>query len=134
MDLTNIPKSFWHSLSFAVVVATLGLVVIAYRASSVSIEIADAKIQLISAISETRDFKSALEEENQRLKKAGAELQQKIQALEQMLAPEKMRILKPEELKALEARPGDLGKGIISPEKFKEFDKRIEVLQQNLKK
>ena len=62
------------------VVATFGLVYIAYRASSVSIEIADAKINLSSALSTVKDIKSDLEAENERLKRANDELQAKLKS------------------------------------------------------
>jgi hypothetical protein len=69
MKTLQIPKSFWHALSFCMVVATVGLVYIAYRLSSVSIEIADAKINLSAAPTTVKDIKSDLEAENVRLKK-----------------------------------------------------------------
>ena len=75
MDISNIPKSFWHALSFCMIVATLGITFIAYRSSSVSLEIANAKITLSSALSTVKDIKSNLEEENQRLKRTNDELQ-----------------------------------------------------------
>lgn len=78
MDSANIPKSFWHALSFCMISATLGLISIAYRASSVSIEIADAKINLSSAISEVKDIKNELEQENKNLRRANQELQAKL--------------------------------------------------------
>ena len=62
------------------VVATFGLVYIAYRASSVSIEIADAKINLSSALSTVKVIKSELEAEDERLKRANDELQAKLKS------------------------------------------------------
>ncbi|MDO8933448.1 MAG: hypothetical protein Q7U97_13725 [Rhodocyclaceae bacterium] len=79
MDTSNIPKSFWHALSFCMVTATLGIIFIAYRSSSVSIEIANAKISLSSALGTVKDIKSDLEKENERLKNANNELQAKLQ-------------------------------------------------------
>lgn len=82
MDTSTVPKTFWHALSFCMVVATLGLISIAYRASSVSIEIADAKINLSSALTTVKDIKGELERENERLKKANEELQAKVASLD----------------------------------------------------
>lgn len=79
MDTSNIPKSFWYALSFCMVTATLGIIFIAYRSSSVSIEIANAKISLSSALGTVKDIKSDLEKENERLKNANNELQAKLQ-------------------------------------------------------
>lgn len=58
MDTSNIPKSFWHALSFCMVTATLSIIFIAYRSSAVSIEIANAKISLSSAIGTVKDITS----------------------------------------------------------------------------
>lgn len=52
---------------------------IAYRSSTVSIEIANAKISLSSAIGTVKDIKIDLEKENERLKNANDELQSKLQ-------------------------------------------------------
>lgn len=82
MDTSHIPKTFWHSLSFCIVVGTLGIIFIAYRASSVSIEIANAKIVLSSTLSETKEIKSELEVENKRLISANRRLEEKIESLE----------------------------------------------------
>ena len=78
MDMANIPRSFWHALSFCMVAATLGLLYIAQSSSSVSIEIANAKIELSSAISQVKDIKSDLEAENIRLAEVNLQLQEKI--------------------------------------------------------
>lgn len=61
-------------------VATFGIILIAYRSSSVSIEIANAKINLSSALSTVKDIKGELEKENERLKRANYELQSKLQS------------------------------------------------------
>jgi hypothetical protein len=78
MELSQVPKTFWHALSFCMVVATLGFVFIAYRASSVSIEIANAKINLSSALATVKDIQNDLATENERLKKANEDLQAQV--------------------------------------------------------
>ena len=63
MELQNIPKTFWHSLSLAILVVSSGLTYIAYRSSNVSIELANAKINLSSEVaSSTIALSAALEE------------------------------------------------------------------------
>jgi len=79
MNPGNLPKTFWYALSFCMVAATLGLLVIAYRASTVSIEIADAKINLSSALSDVKEVKTNLEIENEKLLSANAELTLQLQ-------------------------------------------------------
>jgi len=78
LDTTQIPKSFWHAVSFCMVIVTIGVLVIAYKSSSVSIEIANARIDLTSAISATRGIKSDLENENERLKRANADIKKEL--------------------------------------------------------
>ncbi len=78
MDITHIPKLFWNSLSFCMLTATIGILYIAYTSSSVSIEIADAKINLSSAVSTTKEIRSKLEKENERLQKINAELSEEL--------------------------------------------------------
>lgn len=63
MDIQHIPKTFWHALSIAVLVVSAGLTYIAYRSSTVSIELANAKINLSSEVaSSTIALRSALDE------------------------------------------------------------------------
>ena len=76
MDISNIPKSFWYALSFCMVAATLGILFIAYKSSSVSIEIANAKIKLSSAIEKTKEVRNRLQIENEKLQQTNADLQE----------------------------------------------------------
>lgn len=48
MDVQHIPKVFWYSISASLLVVSIGLTIIAYRSSRVSIELADTKILLSS--------------------------------------------------------------------------------------
>ena len=82
MDTKNIPATFWYALSFCMVVATLGLLFIAYRSTTVSIEIANAKIELSSAISQTKEIKSDLKVENDRLIASSKALEERLALLE----------------------------------------------------
>ncbi|HIJ79222.1 MAG: hypothetical protein OEY01_09415 [Desulfobulbaceae bacterium] len=63
MDIQQIPKTFWHSLSIALLVVSTGLTYVAYKSSTVSIEFANAKINFSSEIaSSTIALNTALEE------------------------------------------------------------------------
>ncbi|NIY85207.1 MULTISPECIES: hypothetical protein [Vibrio] len=78
MEIQHIPKTFWHALSVAVLVVSSGLTYIAYKSSSVSIELANAKINLSSEVaSSTIALKNALD----KAKKAKEEAEQKYAAL-----------------------------------------------------
>ena len=62
MEIQHIPKTFWHALSVAVLVVSSGLTYIAYKSGSVSIELANAKINLSSEVaSSTIALKNALD-------------------------------------------------------------------------
>jgi hypothetical protein len=63
------------------VVGTLGLLLIAYKASSVSIEIANTKIELLAAVSQTKEIRDNLEAESQRLASANKLFQENIDTL-----------------------------------------------------
>jgi hypothetical protein len=82
MNLEAIPKFFWYALSVCALIATMGLVIIAWRSASVSIEIANAKISLSSAVEQTDQIKRELQAENERLRNAARELEQKVALLE----------------------------------------------------
>ena len=90
MDLQHIPKTFWHSLSLAVVVISVGLTYIAYRSSNVSIELANAKINLSSEVaSSTIALNAALEEARQAKREADSKysaLQQQYERLKQHIS------------------------------------------------
>jgi len=135
MDISTIPRTFWHALSLSVLVATGGLVFIAYQSSSVSIEIANAKIQLSSAISETKGIKSDLEIENERLRQAAEELRARIQSMDRLASsnPGEPAAEAASEPEPLRNEGAEIKAMSIPPERFKEFDSRIEQAQQYLR-
>jgi len=136
MDISTIPRTFWHAISVSVLTATGGLVFIAYQSSTVSIEIANAKIQLSSAITETKGIKSDLEMENERLRQAAEELKTRIHTLEQLASSGLSSSATAEaisKLQPLSSENAEIRTMSISPERFKEFDTRIEQAQQYLK-
>lgn len=53
MDISNIPKPFWYSVSFCIVFLTISFVVIAWKSTSLTIEIANAKVSLSQAATRT---------------------------------------------------------------------------------
>ncbi len=55
MDISNIPKTFWYSASFCIVLLTISFVVIAWKSTSLTIEIANAKIGLSQAATRTEE-------------------------------------------------------------------------------
>jgi hypothetical protein len=53
MDISNIPKTFWYSVSFCIIFLTISFVVIAWKSTSLTIEIANTKIGLSQAATRT---------------------------------------------------------------------------------
>ena len=136
MDTASIPKVFWHALSFCMVIATLGLLIIAYQSTTISLEIANTKIELSTAISETKEIKGELQLENERLQKANAMLEEKIAALTET-GNGGSRTLTAEEissLKALAAPPSAEKSNVISEDRFQALDDRIQNVQQYIKR
>ena len=85
--------------------ATFGLLFIAYQSTNVSIEIANTKIELSSALSKTREIKSDLEEENERLREASAFLEDKVRELLDIPDPWRVVALTPLGYPAKETKP-----------------------------
>lgn len=139
MEATQIPKSFWHALSFCMVTATLGILYIAQSSSSVSIEIANAKIELSSAISQVKDIKSELADENERLVEANKLMKEKIKLLEEKAIKSATGIslndLKSQGIS--ETENSGISKYLRDPKKstwLKEMDTKIYAVEQVLKK
>ncbi|MGS2718906.1 hypothetical protein ACVBE9_12080 [Eionea flava] len=78
MNGLNIPRSFWHSVSLCLVSSIVVLLLIAYRSSSVSIEISSAKVHLSSAVQEAKVISGQLEKERDSLIKANDSLKEMI--------------------------------------------------------
>ncbi len=99
MDLNAIPKTFWHSISLAILVTTFGLVLIAYRSGEVSIDFASKTVQISNA---QADLYNTLD----KVKVAAAELQTRNDLLEQQKEELEKRVSELEsQAKALASRP-----------------------------
>lgn len=144
MDIQHIPKTFWHALSIAILIVSSGLTYIAYRSSNVSIELANAKINLSSEVaSSTIALKSALDE----AKEAKAETERKYDALikQHELLQSQLRVIESQALsdnsaklsleKLKESCPTCLNiKPLPKSLPFATFDKNIIRAQQSLDK
>jgi hypothetical protein len=81
MDISNIPKTFWYSASFCIVFLTISFVAIAWKSTSLTIEIANAKIGLSQAATRTevvnerlRQYTEELDKERNQLESLRAEI------------------------------------------------------------
>lgn len=54
MEDKNIPFFFWYCLSICMVAATFGLLYLGFLSSSISIEVADTKIEMKKAFNEIK--------------------------------------------------------------------------------
>jgi len=135
MEISSIPKTFWHALSFCMVIATLGILYIAYQSSSVSIEIANAKITLSSALATSKEIKSALENENERLKKANEVLISQTKDISGR--PDKsIKIDLGGLAESIPAKASEsfTGKQVVDSEVFKKLDMQLQQVQTAINK
>ncbi len=87
MEASQIPRTFWHTVSASLLAATVVLLYIALKSTSISIEIANAKISLNTAISETEQLNQELREQNEALIGAKEELERKYNELVSSVGP-----------------------------------------------
>ncbi len=87
MSLENAPKFFWAALSASLL--TAGLLLLAYRASSVSVEFADAKVQyandkieVAGIVADTKSQLEQLQAQNQELLTMKSNLEVRLQQLQ----------------------------------------------------
>lgn len=125
MSIQYIPRGFWHSLSFAIVVLSVGLVYIAYRASSVSLETEYGRLDL-TRVQTSLDLSLALEEIKElksQLEKQRSEIAEHNKTLKNQLGLVLKEKTDSEELKAL-AREIKSGQ-TIWPLKEPDFPERL---------
>lgn len=89
LERQNIPVFFWYSLSVCMLLATIVLLIIAYRSSNISIEVASAKINLSSAIESVKDAKQQLEEQTTMLQEKYNKLHEEYSSLVEKMNGEK---------------------------------------------
>ena len=87
MSLENAPKFFWAALSASLL--TAGLLLLAYRASSVSVAFADAKVQyandkieVAGIVADTKSQLEQLQAQNQELLTMKSNLEVRLQQLQ----------------------------------------------------
>ncbi len=83
MDISNIPKTFWHSLSLSIVFLTCGFLFLAYKSASVSIETANMKITLHQAFEEAKMISNEIEREYEQLENIQSEIQSILSRIEE---------------------------------------------------
>lgn len=127
MDVSGIPKIFWYSVSISIVFATFGLTIIAYHSANVSIEIANTKINLSSAITETEQIARELRQENERLKIINENLQEKMRELTGQSSS-------PKTFQGLEKFQLDDQKLFLIPDKrFEAIDRNLQALKEQVR-
>lgn len=130
MDISNIPKFFWYSVSISILIATLGLTTIAYRSANVSLEIANTKINLVSAITDTEQLLSTVRKENERLKITNDDLQEKMKKLQKLTgqpsSPEKSQTIE-------KSKFYDKELFIIPQKSFDDIEKNLKALKSQVR-
>jgi hypothetical protein len=120
------------------VAGTLGLLIIAYKASSVSFEIANAKIELSSAIAKTKEIKSDLKLEDERLKDIKSDLEQMIAAPESSNPTQddgkEFSIEEPKKDHTLDGKNSTFMKIRIPKDRFESLDAKINAAEKAIQK
>ena len=102
MEVSSIPKVFWYSLSISLLSVTTGLTISSIRATEVSVEVANSKINLSKNINSVQRINQDLKMkvgELEEIDRAYKELQQKYNKLIKSTKPsvtQELRELNPE--------------------------------------
>ncbi len=126
MDISNIPKTFWYSVSFCIIFLTISFVVIAWKSTSLTIEIANTKIGLSQATTRTEEVVNKqlrvaeeLDEERNQLESLREEI---LQLASQAGSKPGREVAQPSD-------EADTLKGLVTVE---EFNRSVEELKQKL--
>lgn len=133
MDISNIPKTFWHALSLSVVLLTGGFLVLAYQSASVSIEMANTKITLYQAAEEAKAISNEIEREYEQLE----ELQNQIQNIMSSLRENRSLQMESDETRFLQRELELQGQMLAEPRtrrNIEELNSRIQSVQESLQK
>ncbi len=133
MDISNIPKTFWHALSLSVVLLTGGFLVLAYQSASVSIEMANTKITLYQAAEEAKAISNEIEREYEQLE----ELQNQIQNIMSSLRENRSLQIESDETRVLQRELELQGQMLAEPRtrrNIEELNSRIQSVQESLQK
>ena len=130
MDVAGIPKTFWHAVSVSILALTFGLLLIAYRSATVTIEIANTKIVLSKAIFETERLNEDLKKEALRLERARVGLNEKVAEFDHVVmeakswSPDYIMSLRPKLLDPTETK--------VSIKQFEQIGRDLQHLQSKL--
>lgn len=139
MNLSNAPKFFWAALSASMLLLTGGVLMIAYRATSVSVEFADAKVQFADdkievsrIVTEAKVQIEDLQHQNQALQQAKAELEKRIASLSASAPGRTNAGVSRAELVEVSEVLSNLTKTIPPTEKLGSTLRRLDMIQQSL--
>ena len=82
MDISQIPKAFWYSISFSIVIIALTFSWAAYNSRGMTIEIANAKVAISGQLSDIDKINNQLQLQSEQLEKTKKSLEEKIKNLE----------------------------------------------------
>ena len=146
MNLDKAPGFFWAALSVSLLMLTGGMLLLAYRASSMSVQFGDKKIEFakqveklaqskIEVSSIVADTKGQLEDllrQNQNLQAVNAELQNRIARLKSAAAGGSVPAVSERELADLSSRLSNLNAKMPADEKLAADLKRLNTIQKDL--
>lgn len=133
MDISNIPKTFWHSLSLSIVLLTLGFLFMAYKSASVSIETANMKITLHQAFEEAKMISNEIVREYEQLENFRNQLQSTLSRFQESTTLQENR----EQASVLQEQIQVQSRMLAEPRSRRNIDdlnKRIQSAQESLQK
>ena len=140
VNSSNIPTSFWHVLSLCIFISTVTVLYISVRSNNVSIEFANAKITLSSALSDVKIVKAQLEDKNNQLSKSISLLQNKLASIEAKVTNDPTNKISWGDIKKITTVAGkpfvwaDTSKEVLSQEEFADIDAKIQSVEKSILK
>jgi hypothetical protein len=141
MNLDHAPRFFWAALSLSLVLLTGGLLLMAYRASSVSVEFADAKlnfandkITVAGIVSDTKAQIESLQRQNQELETAKTNLEAQLAHLSLTAAATNSAMVLRPEIAEVSKNLSNVSRTLPPQNKLATDIGRLETIQKRLTK
>lgn len=132
MDIAQIPRVFWYSISAAIFVVTLTFSWAAFQSRGMTIEIANAKIAITGQLGELERINEDLKTQLSTLKQAKQELEARLARLEQAGNSNSAELRMLLETPAARVSPPEVTERALEKNTEKITDIRKSLLQQQI--
>ncbi|MDJ0733017.1 MAG: hypothetical protein QNJ47_02860 [Nostocaceae cyanobacterium] len=140
MDISKIPLVFWYSLSVSMLSFSTGITLSSLFASTVSVEVANSKINLSKNINDVKMINNELKmkaEQLENIEKAYKELQSKydkiLQSTPSVVVKQELTKLKPE-IQQAQSKVNNLEINTKLRQQINENEQKLEQINQNITK